>query len=225
MRKTLFVAGTDTEVGKTHTCEILLRAAAKVGKKSLGLKPIAAGAEEGAAGRWVNEDAQRLMAASSVQLPYEQVNPVCLPEPLSPHIAASRANKNIDVNTLVQKLKAGLDADADFTLIEGAGGWRVPINDQQSMADLAIALKVPVILVVGMRLGCINHAQLSVEAILADGLPLLGWIANRVDENMLAYEENLDTLKRMLPSPLLGEIPCNSSVEDVALYDQFDMFF
>ncbi len=225
MSKAFFITGTDTEVGKTHVCEILLNAATNAGKLSIGLKPVAAGAERNSLGEWQNEDALRLMSSSSLHLPYKVVNPICVPEPLSPHIAAKRAGVQICVNSLLNSLNEGLSAGADVTLVEGAGGWRVPINREQTLADLAKALNIPVILVVGMRLGCINHALLSAEAIRADGLELFGWIANQVAPDMPAFDENMDTLVHMLPAPLLGVVPHGLSVSDKSLFSQFDMMF
>ena len=216
-----FVTGTDTEVGKTYVCEMLLRAAAHAGKRSLGLKPVAAGAELNSEGVYENEDALRLMAASSVKLPYEWVNPVCVPDPLSPHIAAERSGVDITVSSIRSGLQQGLHTETELTLVEGAGGWRVPINREQTMADLAKSLCLPVILVVGMRLGCINHALLSAESIAADGLVLYGWFANHVDNEMGAQQENVNTLERMLSAPLLGRIASENSVLANSRYSEF----
>jgi dethiobiotin synthetase len=225
MSKAFFVAGTDTEVGKTYCCEVMLKSAVRWGKSSLGLKPIAAGAELDDEGNLVNEDALRLTEASSVKLPYQTVNPVCVSEPLSPHIAAERAGVNIELAQVRESLEPGLRIRADLTLVEGAGGWRVPISDKSTMADLARVLRLPIILVVGLRLGCINHALLTVEAIHADGLELFGWVANHIDPAMGAMNENLATLDKLIPAPRLGFIPHASSLDDAAVLAQFDMFF
>jgi len=219
-----FIAGTDTEVGKTFVSEVLLNAAKSFGLTSLGLKPVAAGAEE-VSGNWVNEDALRLREASSENLPYSVVNPVCLQAPLSPHIAALRENKTLRVDTLQSSLQAGLEHPSDVILVEGAGGWRVPVNEDETMADLAKGLNMPVILVVGMRLGCINHALLSAEAIRNDGLQIKGWVANHIDSEMHALEENLLTLRKKLGAPQLGFIPKNANIHSSELYKQFNMLF
>lgn len=225
MTKAFFVTGTDTEVGKTRVCELLLYSATRAGLKSLGLKPVAAGAERVASGALENEDATRLMAASSFSLPYSKVNPVCVPEPLSPHIAAQRAGVSIVLKQLKLDVESALNAGADFVLVEGAGGWRVPINSQQTLADLAQSLALPVILVVGMRLGCINHALLSAEAIRADGLTLFGWVANQIDEHMPAFDENVATLRRQISAPLLGCLPFGAEPTDLGAQARFDMAF
>lgn len=211
MAQRYFIAGTDTDVGKTFTAAALLQAAQQQGYRSLGLKPVAAGAdaieEGGNRDGLANEDAVLLMQHSSVKLSYDQVNPVLLQQPIAPHIAAQREGKNLTVDRLAGYCRGALMTPADLVLVEGAGGWRVPLNRSQSMADLARELNFPVILVVGMRLGCLNHALLTAEAIVADGLPLAGWVANRIDPQMSCYQENLETLKNQLRAPLLAELP------------------
>lgn len=202
-----FIAGTDTEVGKTKVTESLLLTAQSLGKSTLGLKPLAAGADE-LDGKWSNEDARALMAASSIKLPYESVNPVLLKEPMAPHIAADRENKRLSTQNLVGFCRGTMmTAKADVTLIEGAGGWKVPLNYQETLADVAKALQLDVILVVGMKLGCLNHALLTAEAIERDGLKLRGWIANRMTEDMNGLEENIQTLQRLIRAPLVGVLP------------------
>ena len=201
-----FVAGTDTEVGKTWVSSAILASAAEAGISSLGLKPVAAGAEW-RDGQWQNDDALALMQASSIKLSYSQINPLCLPEPMAPHLAAERAGQLIDLATLVASVQqARSTAAAELTLVEGAGGWRVPLARGVSMADLAKDLSMPVILVVGMRLGCLNHALLTVEAIRADGLNLAGWVANDVDPEMSCLDENISTLRRLITAPLLARV-------------------
>lgn len=205
-RRVFFVTGTDTGVGKTHVTALLLRALATEGKQVLGLKPVAAGCEASADGLR-NDDALALMAASTVALPYAQVNPVALVAPLSPHIAAARESRRVRVNQLSGLVRGAImQGRADVTLVEGAGGWRVPLNDMETLADFARDLAVPVILVVGLRLGCLNHALLTAEAIRRDGLRLAGWVANAVDPHMEARQENIDTLRAALPAPLLGVV-------------------
>lgn len=203
MSKTWFVAGTDTEVGKTAISCALLRAAGKAGMRTAAVKPVAAGCD--ASGH--NEDALQLLEAMSEPLDYAQVNPVALEAAVAPHIAAAQEGRSLQAGRLAGLCRGVMLCGADFVLIEGAGGWRVPINPRETLADLAVALKVEVILVVGMRLGCINHALLTAEAIRRDGLKLAGWVANQPGERMSCHEENLDTLRRLVPAPFLGSVP------------------
>ena len=203
MTKAFFVTGTDTEVGKTAISCALLQAAASQGLSTAAVKPVAAGCDD--QGR--NEDALQLLENMTVELDYDQVNPVALAPAIAPHIAAAQAGRNIQASRLAGLCRGVMMSDADFVLIEGAGGWRVPISPRETLADVAKQLQVGVILVVAMRLGCINHALLTAEAVRRDGLPLAGWVANQPGEPMSCYAENLDTLQRLLPAPLLGEVP------------------
>lgn len=203
MSKTWFVTGTDTGVGKTAVSCALLVAAAQAGLRTAAVKPVAAGCDD--AGR--NDDALRLMAAMTEELDYAQVNPVALAAAVAPHIAAGLEGKQIQASRLVGLCRGVMLGTADFVLIEGAGGWRVPINVRETMADVACQLQCGVILVVGMRLGCINHALLTAEAIHRDGLRLVAWVANQAGPRMHCHDENLDTLRQLLPAPLLGDIP------------------
>ncbi len=206
MAKTYFVTGTDTGVGKTCLTVAMLSRAAAQGLSVVGLKPVAAGCEQ-RGGEWMNDDALQLMAASNRRLPYQQVNPVALPEAIAPHIAAVRAGRRLSLDRLQGMVRGALQPDVDLTLIEGAGGWRVPLGPQYTLADLAVRLQLPVILVVGVRLGCLNHALLTAEAIRRDGLPLAGWIANVIENDMPALEENIQTLRHCMAAPCLGVIP------------------
>lgn len=206
MKHIYFVAGTDTNVGKTLVSAAILTKVASRNKRVVGLKPIAAGCENTEAGLR-NDDALQLQAASNVSLGYEQVNPVALKEPLSPHIAAARENRRITIDRLVGFVRGGLSHKADLFLIEGAGGWRVPVNSGEFLSGLPKALSTPVILVVGVRLGCLNHAMLTVSAIMSDGLTLAGWVGSVVESDMNALDENIETLKRMMPAPCLGVVP------------------
>lgn len=207
MNHCYFITGTDTEVGKTFSAAALLARAGQRGWRTAAFKPVAAGADETASGLR-NEDALTLISACTQDIPYERVNPFCLRSPVAPHIAAAEEGVQLDVSALVDKFQAVLNYSADFVLVEGAGGWRVPLNQAETMADFAIALKMPVILVVAMRLGCINHALLTAEAIGLDGLRLAGWVANQVSRQPMARpRENLLALQSRLNAPLLGEIP------------------
>ena len=193
-----FVTGTDTEVGKTWVSCRLLERAREAGLSCYGLKPVAAGCEETAEG-WRNDDALQLMAASSVKLPYDTVNPVAFKAPIAPHIAAQQEGKVISLARLVGYVRGALSAHpADLILIEGAGGWRVPLNDREMLSALAKELELPVIQVVGMKLGCISHALLTAEAIQKDGLRYAGTMANCFG-HMEVQEENLLTLRQHLP--------------------------
>lgn len=217
MAQGYFITGTDTDVGKTLAAAAMLQAARQRGLRCFGLKPLAAGAEVTATGEG-NGDALLLMQHSSVKLSYAQVNPVLLADPIAPHIAAQREGRSIRVDRLVGYCRGALMTPADLVVVEGAGGWRVPLNRNETLADLAQELRLPVILVVGMRLGCLNHALLTAEAIAADGLVLAGWVANQVDPAMSCYRENLDTLRSLLRAPLLAEIPhlSGASIDDAA---------
>lgn len=208
MKKGFFIAGTDTEVGKTFSACALLHAARDQGFSALAMKPVAAGVE--ADGE--NEDVRRLMAAASVAAPRDLINPFLYAPPVAPHIAAAEAGRPIKAAAIRHAFQA-LKPLAEVVLVEGVGGWRVPLGDDFDAADLAVDLGLPVILVVGMRLGCISHARLSAESIAATGLPLAGWIANRIDPAMGRFDENLKYLQTCLPAPLLGIIAHGATVE------------
>lgn len=200
----LFVTGTDTGVGKTLVSAALLYLMADLGLRAVGMKPVAAGASL-IDGVWANEDVLALRAASGVAADAAEINPYLLREAIAPHIAAERKGVRIEIPRIVAAYD-GLAARADWVVVEGAGGLCVPLGPSQDFADLAVALKLPVLLVVGMRLGCLNHALLSAEAIERRGLRLAGWVANPVEAAMPAYAENRDSLAARLPAPLLAEL-------------------
>jgi len=200
-----FVTGTDTGVGKTLVSAALLHGFARLGQRVVGMKPVAAGAEQ-IEGVWSNEDVRQLRAASTIDADLAWVNPYLLRTPIAPHIAAENQGVTIELPRIRDGYEH-LAALADVVIVEGAGGFKVPLSASKDSADLAEYLALPMILVVGMRLGCINHALLSAEAILARGLNLAGWVANRIDPDMLAYEDNLTALRRRLPGPMLAEFP------------------
>jgi len=206
MSQRYFVTGTDTEIGKTTIAAGLLHAARLRGLTTAAVKPVAAGCESTAAGLR-NDDALALQAECVPPLDYDLLNPVALAPPIAPHIAAREAGLTLTAAQLAAACNKVFEQGADLTLVEGAGGWRVPLNDRQTLADLAIELNIPVILVVGLRLGCINHALLTAEAIAADGLQLAGWVANQVDPQMDRQQHNLQTLQALLPAPCLGVVP------------------
>ncbi|WP_372525718.1 dethiobiotin synthase [Piscinibacter sp.] len=197
----LFVIGTDTEVGKTLVSCALLHRLRERHAAVVGMKPISAGASGDD-----SDDVNQLRAAGSLRVSPELDNPYALPEPLSPHIAARRAGVGIDIELIVARYRR-LAALADAVVVEGAGGFCVPLSDTHSGADLAQALGLPVVLVVGLRLGCLNHALLTHEAIRARGLVLAGWVANRIDPAMQAQDDNVATLRARLAAPLLADIP------------------
>ncbi|MCV9919697.1 MULTISPECIES: dethiobiotin synthase [Pseudomonas] len=224
MSKAYFIAGTDTDVGKTTIAAGLLHAARLQGLSTLGAKPVASGCAVTAKGLR-NADAQALIDESTFKLAYELVNPFAFEPAIAPHLAAREAGIALGVPALLAPMQTVLKQGADFTLIEGAGGWRVPLSDHANLSDLAIALKLPVILVVGVRLGCINHALLSAEAIARDGLQLAGWVANIIEPRTSRLEENLASLAERLPAPCLGRVPKlkQASGAAVAEYLQLDL--
>lgn len=191
-----FITGTDTGVGKTYIACKLIRHFVALGYRVIGMKPVAAGCEL-ENGVWVNEDVKLLTQASNVQAPPELINPYCFEAPIAPHIAAEQAGVQIDLQ-VIQGAYQQLSQLADIVVVEGAGGLLVPLNAHETMADLAASFNIPVVLVVGMQLGCINHTLLTVEVMRQHQLPLCGWVANSIDPDMLAYQENLQTLQRRL---------------------------
>jgi dethiobiotin synthetase len=208
LAQSLFVAGTDTGVGKTWIATALLRAWVVAGYRAAGMKPVAAGALMTAAGLR-NEDALALAAAGNVPLPYALTNPCCLERPTSPHLAAASAGKRIDIVSIRQAFDS-ISSKTELVIVEGAGGWWAPVGEPAgagsagpTMADVAIALGLPVLLVVGLRLGCINHALLTASAIGQAGLPVAGWVANPVDRQFTGTDEYISSLERRLDAPRL----------------------
>jgi dethiobiotin synthetase len=207
-----FVTGTDTGVGKTRTSAALLHALRRRGLKAAGMKPVAAGTDEH--GR--NDDVTAMCEAAGLDVPYGLTNPYLLRDPVSPHIAARNAGVQIDIALLRERFLA-LRAQADAVVVEGAGGFLVPLSDTLTGADLAQALGLPVILVVGLRLGCLNHALLTQEAIAARGLRIAGWVANELDPQMRERAANLDFLRLRLAAPLLAHWPWDPPADAAAL--------
>ncbi|MDY7579105.1 dethiobiotin synthase [Herbaspirillum sp. RTI4] len=200
-----FIAGTDTDIGKTLIATALLHALAANGVRAAGMKPVASGAQW-RDDAWHNDDVGRLCAASSVSVPSAWMNPYLMREATAPHLAAAAEGKYIDIAHILH-CHAQVSAMADVVVVEGVGGFAVPLNDEVDTADLAQALALPVILVVGLRLGCINHAVLTAQAIAARGLPLAGWVANVIDADLAHMDGTLHTLATRLPAPLLGCVP------------------
>ncbi len=204
-RRAWFIAGTDTGIGKTFVTCALLHAARAQGHTALGMKPVAAGADL-IDGEWINEDTAHLRAAGSLDPGPALITPWCLRSPIAPHIAAAEEGVAITPAPILAAFTE-LQNRADVVLVEGVGGFRVPLGDHYDTADLARDLGLPIILVVGMRLGCLNHALLTAEAIAARGQQFAGWIANRIDPHMPHFDANLATLTDRLDAPLLGIVP------------------
>jgi len=200
-----FVTGTDTEIGKTLVSSALVHMQAQRGWRVAAMKPVAAGAEW-RDGRWCNEDVDALASRVSVTLPQEITSPYIFQTPAAPHIAAFLENKDIDSKHLLDCYRQ-VRAQTDAVVVEGVGGFRVPLNDSYDTADMAADLGLPVVLVVGMRLGCISQALLTAEAIASRGLSLMGWVANSVDPHMLYPQENTDAIAQRIKAPLLACIP------------------
>jgi dethiobiotin synthetase len=213
-----FIAGTDTGVGKTLVSCALLHAMAARGKRVAGFKPVAAGCDEDGQ----NDDAKRLRAAGNVQASYDQINPYCLHHAIAPHLAARVSGVAIEFPRILLAYRE-LAARADTVIVEGVGGFCVPLNDRQDSADLARQLGLPVILVVGMRLGCLNHALLTVRAIADQQLECTGWVANVLDAGMPALQENIAALRERIGAPLLGVIPCQTQPDARAAAAQLNM--
>lgn len=207
MTQSIFVTGTDTEVGKTFvTTYIMQQLQQRYEKSVIGHKPIAAGAQWQNQ-QWENEDALALRAASSEELPLNIVNPICFEQPIAPHIAAEQAEHPITFDDLSCGLAEIQQYHSDFLLVEGAGGWLLPVNDAELLSDWVAEQQLPIVLVVGLRLGCLNHALLTYQAIQQSGAQCIGWVGNQVDAQFSCLQENISTLKQRLPMECLGIIP------------------
>ena len=219
-KKIFFVTGTDTDSGKTFVSCSILCAAQGQGYSTAAIKPVAAGVSNSSQGLQ-NEDVIALAEHCSLPLTLSDINPVCFKDPIAPHIAAGREGITLNAGNIAEQCQKIISMQADLTLIEGAGGWKVPLSEQETMADIAKTLGIPVILIVGMRLGCLNHALLTAQSILADGVSLVGWIANQIDPEMSVYQENLSTLVNIMPAPMLAEIPQLDDEDGVSQASQF----
>lgn len=206
MSQSYFVTGTDTGIGKTIVSCALLSAYSARDNVVIGMKPVVTGR---VCGEWA--DVNAIVAASSVVAPREWVNPYAFIPPISPHLAAKEAGIEIDIEVIRQAC-SNLQKISDVVVVEGVGGIMVPLNDRNDVADMAYALDLPVILVVGMRLGCLNHALITAKIIQASGLKLAGWVANQIDPQMNSFDDNLHTLKERLNCPLLGVLPFERNV-------------
>ncbi len=215
MTRGYFVTGTDTGVGKTHLSLALMALLQQQGHAVAGMKPVASGCRPSAAGL-VNDDALQLQAQASFPVSYEQVNPYAFAPPIAPHLAAQACGVMIEPAVIAQALR-GLARCADRVVVEGVGGWLVPIDASRSMADVARMLDLPVIMVVGIRLGCLNHALLTATAIARSGVTFSGWVANCLDPDCDALEQNILALRERLPVPCLGELAFAPHAERAAL--------
>ncbi|MEN8169862.1 MAG: dethiobiotin synthase [Pseudomonadota bacterium] len=205
MAKGFFITGTDTEVGKSWCTLGLMAKLQQQGHSVVGMKPIASGCTETPDGLR-NEDALLIQQQSSTTVDYEIINPYSFLPAIAPHIAAAQAGQRIKLGKIIERF-IQLRAQADYVVVEGVGGWQVPLNENETLADLAVALQLPVILVVGLRLGCINHALLSAESIRATGCTLAGWIANTIKPQMAEPQQTIDAIAQRIDAPLLGVVP------------------
>ncbi|KTF18215.1 dethiobiotin synthase [Pseudoalteromonas sp. H105] len=212
-----FITGTDTDAGKTHVTSLLLKLLAQHKKRAIGFKPIASGCEM-AFDQLVNADALMLMESATVSAKYDVINPFSFAPAIAPHIAAQKAGVTLSVEKLSAAYQNIKSQGADYLLTEGAGGWALPINDNQYLYDWVSAEQLPVILVVGMKLGCINHALLTTAHMQSMGINCIGWIANQVDNEMDEYQANLDSLKARLPMPLLAISPYTEQTPKLQIY-------
>lgn len=203
--RSFFVTGTDTGVGKTWVSSVLLHALRQRGLRAVGMKPLASGSDLSPEG-WRNDDALQLLAASDPTPAYADLNPYALPAPLAPEIAAREAGVSVELTPISQAF-ARLQSMADTVVVEGVGGWAAPLAPALDQADLARELRLPVVLVVGLRLGCLNHARLTARAIASDGIELIGWVANEVDPHMLRRDENFELLRGRIDAPCWGRLP------------------
>lgn len=224
IQKTFFITGTDTDVGKTICCKALLQAAIQQNLSSLAYKPIAAGCAVTNAGLR-NDDALVLQENSSLAVSYQAVNPIAFELPIAPHIAAGLENRPISIDLISQGLQNLQQQNSDLVIVEGAGGWRLPLNEQQMLSDWVVAENMPVILVVGMKLGCLNHALLTYETICNDGLNVVGWIANQLQPDMPYYQENLQLLTAKIGAPKIAEIPYSRRINEIDLAQFVDFSF
>lgn len=208
MTKGIFITGTDTGIGKTEIAVALIEKYKAKGERVAAMKPVASGATL-VEGKLQNDDAQRLLAACNVDLAYEQVNPYVFEEPVAPHIAADNVGVRIDLEVIAQSYEA-LAAMADIVVVEGVGGWLVPLNETMQVVDIARRLGLPAVLVVGMRLGCLNHALLSDAALCQCNVKNIGWVANTIVPDFSYAEQNKATLKRLINAPLLGSVDYHS---------------
>ncbi len=221
MSKGFFITGTDTEIGKTTISLGIITALKNAGHKVSAMKPVASGSQL-INGQLRNDDALKLINACNTQLDYDEVNPYCFEPPIAPHIAAQQTNTAINIENICA-LAEEHKTQSDYCIIEGVGGWEVPLNDTHTLEDLAIALKLPVILVVGIKLGCINHTLLTAKAIQDSGLPLAGWTANHCEPDTNNADEIVESLKQLIDAPCIGVVEFMDKVNAEMVVDQLDI--
>lgn len=214
MTKKIFITATDTDAGKTHIACAIVNALVRSDKKVSVYKPISAGCEN-VDGKLINEDAQRLLQQSNTGQSIERVNPIAFEPPIAPHIAAKKLNCSIEISELQTNFDSLIDEAPDVLITEGAGGWRLPLGNGKFLSEFAAITNQSVVLIVNMKLGCLNHALLTYEAIMNDGLTCIGWIANGIEE-MPYFEENLATLKEQIPAPNLGVVRFEPDISKIA---------
>ncbi|WP_259423838.1 dethiobiotin synthase [Coxiella burnetii] len=218
-----FITGTDTGVGKTYVSTLLLHQFNNKGFSTFGIKPIASGCRK-INNKLHNDDALALQKVASIKTTYEHVNPIALEPPIALHIAAKLNNQVLSKNDLAKTINQIFNLPADVFIVEGAGGWFVPLNEKEFVSDLVKLLKIPVVLVIGIKLGCLNHAFLTAKAVLREKIPLVGWVANCIEPDVLAMAENIQTLKKGIKAPCLGVIPYDGTVEDLSIQPLLDHF-
>ena len=221
MGKGFFITGTDTEIGKTTISLGLITALKNAGHRVSAMKPIASGSTV-INGALRNDDALQLIDACNTQLDYDKINPYCFATPIAPHIAAQQSNTEINIETIC-KLAEEHKTQSDYCIVESVGGWQVPLSDRETVEDLAIALQLPIILVVGIRLGCINHALLTVQAIQDSGLPLAGWVANHCEPDTNNSDEIIESLRQRIDKPCIGVVEFLNGVHIELIGDKLDL--
>jgi len=207
--KTIFITGTDTNIGKTFIGSLLLREFSAFGLKTFAIKPVASDCHYNDGRQLQSQDALHLQASASINKPYQIINPIPLEEPTAPHLAARKMGIKLSKSIVKKSILSSLQQDADINIVEGVGGWLVPLNGNELFSDVISELKIPVILVVGIKLGCLNHALLTYKSIMDMKVPFLGWIANCLDPNAVSINENINTLEKWIHPPCLGIVPYN----------------
>ena len=209
-----FITGTDTGIGKTYVSVGLLRKFNELKFSTFGIKPIASGCQRVGSNLY-NDDALALQRTASIKMPYEYVNPIALESPIAPHLAAKLNDQILSKDDLVEKINQFFKLPADVFIVEGIGGWFVPLNKEELLSDMVKLLKIPVILVVGIKLGCLNHTLLTIKAMNQEKIPLLGWVANCIYPTFLSFDEHVETLRTRIEVPCLGIIPYDVKAESV----------
>jgi len=221
----IFITGTDTNVGKTFVTLLLMKKLQSLGYLVQGIKPVASGCIRNDDGLLVNEDALRLQHTSSHFYSYPMINPIAYQDSIAPHIAAQRASQLLTKQSLIDAIERSLKLDAGLYLIEGCGGWTIPLNLHERYSQVIVAMKLPVMVVIGMRLGCLNHALLTMDHLTQSHTPVLGWVANVIDPTFEALDENIQTLQHCIKSPLLATVPYHSCSNDLEINWNLESIF